>query len=77
MPQSVAIVEAVKACWAPKVYIPELSNRFWRMTLQIMSRYQSWLEKSVPALYEGHALVNLGMAGPPEGATVLTLPIPT
>jgi hypothetical protein len=44
---------AVRACWAPGVYIPELSNRFWRLTLQIMSRYTSWLEKSVPALYSG------------------------
>ncbi|KAJ9104921.1 hypothetical protein QFC19_003716 [Naganishia cerealis] len=49
--QSAAAMAAIKACWAPSTYIPELSNRFWRLTLQILSRYRTWVEKAAPALY--------------------------
>ncbi|KAJ9117561.1 hypothetical protein QFC22_004411 [Naganishia vaughanmartiniae] len=54
--QSAAAMTAVKACWAPSTYIPELSHRFWRLTLQILSRYQTWLQKAAPVLYDPTAV---------------------
>lgn len=33
--QTLAVVVAVKACWAPSTYIPELGHRFLRLTLQV------------------------------------------
>lgn len=30
------------------MFLPELSHRFWKFTLQILSRYKTWLEKSLP-----------------------------
>jgi hypothetical protein len=41
--QSAAAVKAVEQCWADDVYLPELAHRFWRLTLQILSRYGRWL----------------------------------
>eukprot|EP00063_Salmo_salar_P090938 XP_014065773.1 PREDICTED: conserved oligomeric Golgi complex subunit 2-like isoform X3 [Salmo salar] len=30
-------------CWADKVYLPPLSHRFWKLTLQLISRYSKFL----------------------------------
>ncbi|KAI0675422.1 COG complex component [Trametes maxima] len=49
-PQAAAVFDAVRASWSAEVFIPELSARFWRFTLQILSRYRTWLDKSLPPL---------------------------
>lgn len=41
--QAAATIKAVQQCWADEVYLPELAHRFWRLTLQILSRYGRWL----------------------------------
>ncbi|KAG7098601.1 hypothetical protein E1B28_000525 [Marasmius oreades] len=38
---------AITACWSAEVFIPELSHRFWKLTLQLLSRYKRWLEETV------------------------------
>ncbi|KAI0935302.1 hypothetical protein AcV7_003779 [Taiwanofungus camphoratus] len=48
--QAAAIWEAISSCWSAEVYIPELSHRFWRLTLQLLSRYRTWIESSLPPL---------------------------
>ncbi|CDO69140.1 hypothetical protein BN946_scf185042.g42 [Trametes cinnabarina] len=48
--QAVAIFDAIRTCWSAEVFIQELSSRFWRLTLQIISRYRTWLDKSLPPL---------------------------
>ncbi|KAK0212634.1 COG complex component [Desarmillaria ectypa] len=45
--QAVATWMAVAACWSAEVYIPDLSYRFWRLTLQLLSRYKTWLEQNL------------------------------
>ncbi|CAB1313258.1 unnamed protein product [Coregonus sp. 'balchen'] len=30
-------------CWAEKVYLPPLAHRFWKLTLQLISRYSKFL----------------------------------
>ena len=42
--QSAATWQAVTTCWSDKVFIPELSPRFWRLTLQIVARFTGWLK---------------------------------
>ncbi|TFK21980.1 COG complex component [Coprinopsis marcescibilis] len=41
---------SISACWSSQVFIPELCSRFWRLTLQILSRYFSWLSNCLDAL---------------------------
>ncbi|KAF5393319.1 hypothetical protein D9757_000644 [Collybiopsis confluens] len=42
-PQAAAVWVALTACWSAEIYIPELSHKFWRLTLQLLSRYRGWL----------------------------------
>ncbi|KAG8897124.1 hypothetical protein FRB99_008430 [Tulasnella sp. 403] len=46
--QATAVYTAIQACWSHHVYIPELAHRFWRLTLQILSRYKTWLDTNLP-----------------------------
>ncbi|OSD06996.1 COG complex component [Trametes coccinea BRFM310] len=48
--QAAATFDAIRTCWSAEVFIPELSSRFWRFSLQIISRYRTWLDKSLPPL---------------------------
>ncbi|CAE6448860.1 unnamed protein product [Rhizoctonia solani] len=47
-PQANAVYTAIKSCWSTQVYIPELGHRFWRLTLQLLSRYRTWMDASLP-----------------------------
>ncbi|KAG8680305.1 hypothetical protein FRC11_002656, partial [Ceratobasidium sp. 423] len=47
-PQANAVYSAIKCCWSTQVYIPELGHRFWRLTLQLLSRYRTWMDASLP-----------------------------
>ncbi|GJE92723.1 COG complex component [Phanerochaete sordida] len=48
--QAAAVWAAISSIWSAQVFVPELSHRFWRLTLQLISRYRSWLDSSMPAL---------------------------
>ncbi|KZV70663.1 COG complex component [Peniophora sp. CONT] len=48
--QAAALWAAVEACWSGEVFMPQLSHRFWKLTLQALSRYRTWLERNVSAL---------------------------
>ncbi|KAF7299420.1 Conserved oligomeric Golgi complex subunit 2-like [Mycena indigotica] len=45
--QAAAVWIAITACWSAEVFISELGYRFWRLTLQLLSRYRTWLENSL------------------------------
>ncbi|KAG9010340.1 hypothetical protein FRB93_004179 [Tulasnella sp. JGI-2019a] len=47
-PQASAFFSAIESCWSSHIFIPELSHRFWRLTLQLLSRYKSWTESILP-----------------------------
>uniref|UniRef100_A0A674CXQ9 Conserved oligomeric Golgi complex subunit 2 n=1 Tax=Salmo trutta TaxID=8032 RepID=A0A674CXQ9_SALTR len=36
-------------CWVDKVYLPPLSHRFWKLTLQLISRYSKFLTERQPS----------------------------
>ncbi|KAJ7579135.1 COG complex component [Mycena floridula] len=46
-PQGAAVWTAVSACWSAEVFIPQLSHRFWRLSLQVLTRYKTWLDQSL------------------------------
>ncbi|OSC97865.1 hypothetical protein PYCCODRAFT_1471508 [Trametes coccinea BRFM310] len=48
--QADVILDAIRTCWSAEVFIPELSSRFWRFSLQIISRNRTWFDKSLPSL---------------------------
>ena len=34
-----AVLASIRQCWDPSVFLPPLTHRFWKMTLQILARY--------------------------------------
>ncbi|GAA6002082.1 hypothetical protein JCM10207_003064 [Rhodosporidiobolus poonsookiae] len=48
MSESEAVWRALRRCWDEDVWLVELAGRFWRLTLQILSRYRTWLNDKVP-----------------------------
>jgi hypothetical protein len=45
--QSAAAWKAFSTCWDSEVFIPDLANRFWRLSLQISVRYGAWLRSQL------------------------------
>lgn len=41
-------------CWADKVYLPPLSHRFWKLTLQLISRYSKFLTEVQPPTWQSN-----------------------
>lgn len=37
------VVDLIHRCWSPEVYLPGLSHRFWKLTLQLLARYGAWV----------------------------------
>ena len=48
--QATALWTAVELCWSGEVFMPQLAHRFWKLTLQTLSRYRTWLERNLSAL---------------------------
>ncbi|EIW83330.1 COG complex component [Coniophora puteana RWD-64-598 SS2] len=59
--QSNAVWTAITSCWSAQIYIPELGFRFWRLTLQLLSRYKTWVKKNAPGLED---VPRKGKSGP-------------
>ncbi|PBK74315.1 COG complex component [Armillaria solidipes] len=71
--QAAAIWMAVTACWSAENYIPDLSYRFWRLTLQLLSRYKTWLEQSLAGMEKAPAAVATQTSDvPPRSSTPVT-----
>ncbi|KAI9569693.1 oligomeric golgi complex component, COG2-domain-containing protein [Boletus coccyginus] len=48
MLQAENVWAAISSCWSAEIFIPDLAHRFWRLTLQLLSRYRTWLETVLP-----------------------------
>ncbi|THU43961.1 hypothetical protein C4D60_Mb02t02370 [Musa balbisiana] len=49
MKQSITLMESLKSCWSDDVLILSHSDKFLRLTLQLVSRYSSWLSHGLSA----------------------------
>ncbi|KAK0226128.1 oligomeric golgi complex component, COG2-domain-containing protein [Armillaria fumosa] len=67
--QAAAIWMAVTACWGAENYISDLSYRFWRLTLQLLSRYKTWLEQGLAGMEKAPAAPS---DVPPRSSTPVT-----
>ncbi|SPO35783.1 uncharacterized protein PSFLO_01254 [Pseudozyma flocculosa] len=48
MQATVSTLAALRAPWSDGVHLHELAAREWRVTLQILSRYKTWIESAIP-----------------------------
>ncbi|KAG2074600.1 COG complex component [Suillus decipiens] len=73
--QAADIFTAIASCWSAEVYIPDLAHRFWKFTLQLLSRYREWLESSLPGESAVKPAANItnekisAIANPPRSST--------
>jgi len=42
---SVQLYQSLQRCWDPEIYLSPLCHRFWKLTLQLVSRYATWLSE--------------------------------
>src|SRR5260370_39840920 len=54
MSSSAAVWSAMTTCWDRNVYVPQLAHRFWKLMLQILSRYRTWIQNSLPPVPLDH-----------------------
>ncbi|KAI6131677.1 oligomeric golgi complex component, COG2-domain-containing protein [Pisolithus croceorrhizus] len=47
--QAEVVWASITSCWSPDIFIPDLAPRFWKLTLQLLSRYKTWLDASLPS----------------------------
>ena len=65
--QASAVSWAISSCWSAEIFIPELGHAFWKLTLQILSRYRVWLQRVLPDLESiPQSTTSEKNAGPPH-----------
>lgn len=42
-PQTTILWEQLKQCWSPEIFVPALTDSFFKLSLQLISRYVSWI----------------------------------
>lgn len=63
---TVAMIDALRTCWSKHVYLKPLAHRFLRLSLQLLTRYRTWVQTGLAGEWsEGDAL-------PSGGARVLS-----
>ncbi|KAF7782587.1 hypothetical protein Agabi119p4_1963 [Agaricus bisporus var. burnettii] len=73
--QTKALWKAVAACWSPEILIPELSHRFWRLTLQLLSRYGSWLNSVYAIVADSNPALRLATSTSSEVSSIEAIAI--
>jgi len=53
MSSTAAVWSAMTTYWDKNVFVPQLAHRFWKLMLQILSRYRTWIENSLPTFTPG------------------------
>ena len=53
---SVQLWQSLQRCWDSDVYLMPLCHRFWKLTLQLVSRYATWLAELQDEVCEAYQL---------------------
>ncbi|PIA51191.1 hypothetical protein AQUCO_01100194v1 [Aquilegia coerulea] len=58
--QSITLLESLRSCWREEVLVISCSDKFLRLSLQLLSRYSTWLSSGLGARRMGRTGSNLG-----------------
>lgn len=58
--QSVALLESLRSCWREDILLLSCSDKFLRLSLQLLSRYANWLSSGLAARKSGNTASNPG-----------------
>lgn len=59
---TVALVAALRRCWAEDVFLPALTHRFVRLSLQLLARYVTWVRSGLAGDWKDSDAVSAGAA---------------
>lgn len=45
------ILKAIDQCWSDQIFLYGLSHRFWKLTLQLIKRYNGWALEVINVRY--------------------------
>jgi hypothetical protein len=45
LPGSNVVLNAIGQCWSDQIFLYGLSHRFWKLTLQLITRYSVWTKE--------------------------------
>lgn len=48
LPASISLLKCIHSCWKDDIHLCTLSHRMWKLTSDLISKYRSWLEKTLP-----------------------------
>lgn len=46
------VICQLNRCWEEGIYLDKLIHRFWKLTLQILSRYSSFIDEQIKSVQE-------------------------
>jgi len=58
---SVQLWQSLQRCWDSDVYLLPLCHRFWKLTLQLVSRYATWLAELQDEVCEAYQLFHTAL----------------
>ncbi|XWS75354.1 hypothetical protein CRYUN_Cryun01aG0079600 [Craigia yunnanensis] len=58
--QSVTLLESLRSCWNEEILVLSCSDKFLRLSLQLLSRYSNWLSSGLTARNKGSVGSNPG-----------------
>ncbi|KAK3225108.1 hypothetical protein Dsin_004970 [Dipteronia sinensis] len=58
--QSETLLESLRSCWREDVFVLSCSDKFLRLSLQLLSRYSNWLSSGLAARKVGNSGANPG-----------------
>lgn len=58
--QSITLLESLRSCWSEDILLISCSDKFLRLSLQLLSRYSNWLSTGLAARRKGGASSNPG-----------------
>ncbi|KAK4469589.1 hypothetical protein MN116_007126 [Schistosoma mekongi] len=50
------VICQLNRCWEKGIYLDKLMHRFWKLTLQILSRYSSFIEEQLKSIQENNII---------------------
>ncbi|KAI8593705.1 oligomeric golgi complex component, COG2-domain-containing protein [Geranomyces variabilis] len=74
LPPSGALIVCVNLCWDDKVFLRGLSHRFWKLTLQLIARYVTWVQDSLSTDIGSLAGLNESTSPNPQDRPLPPLP---
>ncbi|CAH8838760.1 unnamed protein product [Trichobilharzia szidati] len=67
------VISQIDRCWQKGIYVDKLMHRFWKLTLQIISRYSSFIDEQIKSTNENSTPTSSQLSSPDTSINSSTL----